>query len=167
MDKDEIRQLYDYNRWANARTFDAAERLTDAEFARALGGSFPSVRETLVHLVWAEWVWLRRWLGESPRERFDAAEFSNVAAVRSRWDEIERERAEFIVGIDEARLGAVVAYVNAAGEEWRYPLGQMMLHVANHSTYHRGQVATLLRQLGAAAPSTDFLYYIDESPVAR
>jgi uncharacterized damage-inducible protein DinB len=162
MNVKEVRGLFVYSEWANALVLDAAARLSGEEFTRGLGNSFPSVRDTLVHLLFAEWVWLRRWRGESPRVVLDPAEFPDVERVRARLAEVARERAELIDGLGDADLEAVVAYVNAKGEEWRYPLGRMMQHVVNHSTYHRGQIVTMLRQLGAGAPSTDLLYYDDE-----
>ncbi|MCA1641972.1 MAG: DinB family protein [Acidobacteria bacterium] len=116
--------------------------------------------------LFAEWVWLRRWRGESPRAILDPAEFADVESVRSRLAEVARERAQLLAGLTDADLERVVAYVNAKGEEWRYPLGRMMQHVVNHSTYHRGQVVTMLRQLGADAPSTDLLLY-DDALAAR
>ncbi|HVG29256.1 MAG TPA: DinB family protein [Pyrinomonadaceae bacterium] len=162
MNVKDARGLFAYNEWANALILDAAARLSDEEFTRGLGNSFPSVRDTLVHLLFAEWVWLRRWRGESPRVTLDPADFPSVERVRARLSEVARERAELVAGLSDADLDGVVAYVNAKGEEWRYPLGRMMRHVVNHSTYHRGQVVTMLRQLGAGAPSTDLLYYDDE-----
>jgi uncharacterized damage-inducible protein DinB len=162
MNIQDVRDLFVYSEWANAHVLDAAARLSDEEFKRDLGNSFPSVRDTLVHLLFAEWVWLRRWRGESPRVVLDPADFPDIESVRARLAEVARERAELLAGLSDADLAPVLAYVNAKGEEWRYPLGRMMQHVVNHSTYHRGQVVTMLRQLGAHAPSTDFLLYDDE-----
>jgi uncharacterized damage-inducible protein DinB len=161
MNVKDVRDLFAYDEWANALVLDAAARLSDEEFTRELGSSFPSVRDTLVHLLFAEWVWLRRWRGESPRVTLDPSQSADVASVRARLAEVARERAELVGRLSDADLDAVVAYVNTKGEEWRYPLGRMMQHVANHSTYHRGQVVTMLRQLGAGAPSTDLLCYDD------
>ena len=162
MNVKDVRELFEYSEWANAQVLDAAARLSDEEFTRGLGSSFPSVRDTLVHLLFAEWVWLRRWRGESPRATLDPADFPDAESVRARLAEVARERAQLVAGLGDGDLERVVAYVNATGERWRYPLGRMMRHVVNHSTYHRGQVVTMLRQLGAGAPSTDLLYYDDE-----
>ncbi|MFY9554137.1 MAG: DinB family protein, partial [Blastocatellia bacterium] len=60
-----------------------------------------------------------------------------------------------------ASLGTVIAYTNTKGERWEYPLGRMMQHLANHSSYHRGQVTTMLRQLGAAVSPVDLLVFMD------
>lgn len=167
MDTKDVRVLYEYNAWANARSLEAAGRLTAEELVRETGGSFASVRDTLVHMMWAEWIWLRRWLGESPRVTFDPAEFPDLAAVRARWAEVERGQAEFIEGLTDEALQRTLTYTNSRGEDWSYTLSEMMLHAANHATYHRGQLTTLLRQLGRQPASTDFLYYIDELSPAR
>jgi len=163
MNREDIRQLYDYNAWANARVLDAAAALTPEQFTRDLGSSFPSVRDTLTHVMAAEHVWLARWRGHSPRRLLDAAEFPTLGDVRARWAEVERELSEFVRGVTDDSLGRVIAYTNTRGEEWRYALGQMMQHVVTHSAYHRGQVTTMLRQLGARAVLTDFLAYLDEA----
>lgn len=112
----EIQELYAYNRWANAEALDAASALSEPQFTRDLGNSFPSVRDTLVHILAAEWIWLSRWQGISPNGMPDG------------W----------------------------ASSGYRE---QMLRHVVNHSTYHRGQIATMLRQLGAKAASTDLIIF--------
>jgi uncharacterized damage-inducible protein DinB len=142
---------------------DAAATLTPEQFTRDLGSSFPSVRDTLTHVMAAEHIWRARWRGESPRRLLDAAEFPTLGDVRARWAEVERELSEFVRGVTDDSLGRVVAYTNTRGEEWRYALGPMMQHVVTHSAYHRGQVTTMLRQLGARGVLTDFLAYHDEA----
>jgi uncharacterized damage-inducible protein DinB len=168
MDTKDVRVLYEYNAWANARSLGAVARLAEDEFTRAAGGSFASVRDTVVHMMWAEWIWLRRWLGESPRVTFDPAEFPSLDAVRARWAEVERGQAEFVARLTDEELNGTLTYTNTRGEQWSYTLAEMMLHAANHSTYHRGQLTTLLRQLGREPAPTDFLYFLDErqSPAA-
>jgi uncharacterized damage-inducible protein DinB len=162
MDTNDIRQLFDFNRWANRLVLDAVARLSVEEFTRDLKNSFPSVRDTLAHLLFAEWVWLRRWKGESPRAApWEASAFADVESLRAALAEVDGERTALLAGLADDALAEEITYTNTRGEVWRYPLGRMMQHVVNHSTYHRGQVVTMLRQLGAAAPSTDFLDYFD------
>jgi uncharacterized damage-inducible protein DinB len=163
MDIETILELYRYNRWANARSLDAASKVSPADFTKEVGGSFASLRGTLAHVYGAEWIWLERWRGTSPRKLPFALDFPDVETIRSRWQDVEREQKEFLDALDDARLTQVVSYVNLKGESFAYPLGRMLQHVVNHSTYHRGQIATLLRQLGATPLSTDLLLYDDES----
>ena len=161
MDAPDIRKLYEFNAWANARTLDAASVLDPEQCTRDLASSHPSVRDTLVHTMAAELIWLRRWQGESPRSLLAPSEFPTHESVRERWAEVGRELSDFARAVTDESLAGVITYTNTRGEVWSYPLGHMMQHVVNHSSYHRGQVTTMLRQLGAPAVATDFLLYLD------
>lgn len=164
MNKKDIQLLYEYNRWANTCLLGAASKLTVEQFNRDLASSHRSVHGTLVHILSGEWIWLKRWQKESPKTMFSPADFPTLACVRAKWAEIESEQIKFVRGVTEVSLRKIIAYENTQGETWRYPLGRMMQHLVNHSTYHRGQVITLLRQLGAEAPATDFLIFLDMMP---
>jgi uncharacterized damage-inducible protein DinB len=161
MDLESIRELYGYNRWANARSLEAAAAVSTEDFTREVGGSFASLRGTLAHMYGAEWIWLQRWKGISPRQLPFSLEFPDVASIRSRWQAVENERQVFLDALDPARLAEVLSYVNLQGQTFAYPLRRMLQHVVNHGTYHRGQITTLLRQLGAAPLATDLLLYDD------
>lgn len=156
---EEIEDLYAYNRWANHRILDAASALSTEAFAKDLGSSFPSVRDTLVHILSSEWVWLSRWRGHSPSGAPDSWDVSTLEGVRSQWTAVEQDQRAYISELTAAMLGRSIAYRTTKGEPFEQPLGQMLRHVVNHSTYHRGQVVTLLRQLGAEAVSTDLIVF--------
>ena len=164
MELDCIRQLYDYNRWADRRILAMSSALTNEDFIRPMGNSFSSVRDTLAHILGAEWIWLERWQGRSPKALLDAASFLKVQSLESRWGTLEHGQTQFIEALTPQRLVEELAYLNQRGQRYSYPLWQQMVHVVNHSSYHRGQITTLLRQLGAEAVSTDFLAYYDEKP---
>ena len=157
----EIHELFAYHRWANARMLAAAAALSDEQFARDLRSSFPSVRDTLVHLLAADWIWLERWRGRSPTAG-PGWEIPTHAALAARWGEIEREQRAFLDELTEADLERVVSYRALSGAAYANPLGELCRHLVNHGTYHRGQVATLLRQLGATPPQTDLILYYRE-----
>jgi len=161
MDVERIQELYKYNAWANGQTFEAAEKLTTEQLHKDLGSSYRSVKGTLVHIVGAEWVWLKRWLGTSPKTLLDPTEFSSVEEIKNRWAAVEQERKEFLSRLTEDSLKKSLAYTNIKGQPFSYPLWQALQHLVNHSTYHRGQVTTLLRQLGAQPRGTDLLVYYD------
>jgi uncharacterized damage-inducible protein DinB len=112
--------------------------------------------------VWAEWIWLQRWKGLSPRIIFAATDYPDPAALRTRWLDVETEQHAFLSTLTDERLGSVVSYLNLEGQRWQYPLWRTMYHLVNHSSYHRGQVTTLLRQLRAQPVATDFLVFEDE-----
>jgi len=162
MNADHLRHLYGFNRWANGRILDACARLTREQFVQTIPSSFPSVRDTLAHILAAEWIWLERWKGSSPRVFPDDTGLTTVEALRERWRTVEREQRAFIESVRDPDLREILTYVNIKGETWSYPLGHTLQHVANHSTYHRGQVTTMLRQLGAEPPTTDLLVFDDE-----
>jgi uncharacterized damage-inducible protein DinB len=157
-----IQGLYRYNSWANSRAFEAVSQLSPEAFVKDLGSSHPSVRDTLLHIVSAEWIWLQRWKGVSPRTVFQATAFPILGAVRERWSAVEAEQRAFLSRITNERLLTVVRYVNLTGQSWEYPLWRQMCHVVNHSSYHRGQLTTMLRQLGARPLPTDLLVFDDE-----
>ena len=155
----ELRELFDYNRWATSRLLDCCHPLTHEEFVRPMGGSFASLRDTLVHAMGAEWIWLQRWNGASPPGFPVGWDVETVAAVEARWQALWTEQAEFLAGLHDADTAALVRYHNVAGTTFEAPLWQLMRHVVNHATYHRGQVTLLLRQLGHEAIGTDLVLY--------
>jgi len=161
MDLERFRALYKYNRWANGRILEVTTNLTAEQFTKNLGSSYPSIHDPLVHILSAEWVWLKRWKGVSPKEMLEPKDFPTIAQVKDRWSEVERERGEFINLLTEDSLDKVIGYMNTKGGSWKYPLWQMLQHLVNHSTHHRGQVVTMLRQLRISPPATDFLVYYD------
>jgi uncharacterized damage-inducible protein DinB len=160
----DIVTLYEYNRWANSRALEAAEKLDATAFVKDLKNSFPSVRDTLAHILGAEWIWLRRWHGESPAKLVVASEFATVASLRERFQAVDRERDAFLKSVTEARLQQPFDYKDLAGNALRLPLVQSMQHVVNHGTYHRGQVTTMLRQLGATPIGMDMArFYLERA----
>jgi uncharacterized damage-inducible protein DinB len=161
MEPDEVRELYNYNAWANHRTLDACAALTEEQFIRDLRSSFRSVRDTIVHILGAEWIWLERCNGRSPGALPSPEPFASVSGVRARWGEIERDQLAFVGGLSAADLDRVIEYRNMRGNRFAYPLRRILRHAVNHSTYHRGQVASMLRQLGIAPAATDLLRYYD------
>lgn len=164
MNKQDILTLYDYNAWANARVLGTVEALTPEAFLRDLQNSFPSVRDTLAHILGAEWVWLRRWHGESPSKLLVGTEFPTLASLKERFAAIEQERRVFLEGLSEERLVQPFQYRDTVGNAYSLPLVHSLQHVANHGTYHRGQITTMLRQLGVKPVSTDMSrFYLDRA----
>ena len=162
MDPQGIRLLYAYNRWANARTLAAVTGLTAEQLTRDLGTSHRSVFGTLAHILWSEWRWLGRWLAPAPAPGPDPLVCEDLAGLQARWRELERAQQTFVDRVTDAGLVRPITDETPLGTPWTYPLEQMLQHVVNHSTYHRGQVTTLVRQLGAMPVPTDFLVFIDE-----
>jgi uncharacterized damage-inducible protein DinB len=158
---DTLRELYEFNYWARNRQFQACATLAPEQFLRPLGGSFPSVRDTLVHLLAVEWIWLERWRGKSPTKQdvaeFAAEKFPTLESIRERWKLIEQGVRDYLRDLTAQGLSTPLTYTNLQGQAWTYPLWRVLFHVVNHQTYHRGQITTLLRQLGAPAVPIDYL----------
>lgn len=173
MNRDEIQLLFQYDRWANGRVLEAAAALSNEQFTRDLGGSFRSVRDTLVHIVAGEWGWLTYWKAASHSDAlltelwnnvdtvFRADLFPDIAAVRAKWKEIEREQIEFVDLVTDDTLKKKFPV-----RKTHLSLAQLMQHMANHSTYHRGQISLMMRQLGAEPIPTDFALFLWQSASA-
>jgi uncharacterized damage-inducible protein DinB len=157
----DLRTMLDYHYWARDRLLDALEPLTPDQLNRDLGSSFKSIRETIVHTYAAEWAWHSRWQGNSPTSLLPADQFPDVAALRRAWSQHEAEMREFLDRIGEDGVSRVFEYKLLNGQAGASPLWQMLQHVVNHASYHRGQVTTMLRQLGAtpAKPMDMIAYY--------
>jgi uncharacterized damage-inducible protein DinB len=166
MTPEEMRTLYEYNAWANHRSLEAASNLTNEQFTKPMGSSFGSVRDTLAHIFSAEWIWLERFHGRSPKAFPDASEFENVAILRAKWAEQDARLLAFVAKLTQDDLNRVMEYNTMKFGMYSNPLWQSMQHVVNHGTYHRGQITTLLRQLGAQPILTDLMHYYRERSMA-
>jgi uncharacterized damage-inducible protein DinB len=149
MNKQELQVLYDYHYWARDRMLTAVEPLTPDQFTRDMGNSFRSVRDTVAHIYSADWAWYSRWMGESPTALIPVDMFPDVAAIRGAWTDLERNVRQLLAGLDQNGVDRRFEYRLINGQPGSGIFWQTAQHVVNHASYHRGQVTTLLRQLGA------------------
>lgn len=161
MESDRIKALFEYNHWANDRVFEAVSRLTPEQYTKDTKSSHRCVRDTFVHVISAEWIYLQRVSGTSPKSLWSPLDFPTVSKLKDRWIKLAREQMAFIRSLTDEELKKPISYINLAGEPFTYPLWQILQHVVNHSSYHRGQITTMLRQLGATPEATDFLLFYD------
>jgi uncharacterized damage-inducible protein DinB len=162
MNVEDFRSLYDYNSWANHRMLDSCSTLNGEQFTRDLGSSFRSVRDTLAHIYGAEWLWFERWHARIPMALPSPADFPDLQTLRERWAEHERNLDTYIASLTPSELQRIIKYKNTQGVPFEGPIWPMLQHVVNHSSYHRGQIATLLRQLGAKPVATDLIVFYRE-----
>lgn len=163
MNLQEVRTLVDYHYWARDRLLEAVERLSQEQLTRDLGNSFPSIRDTLVHLYGAERIWCARWEGVAAPPRPDPGALGDLAAIRRAWSDQEHKVRAVLDRMGEEGLTRSIAYRTMDGTPVAQPFWQMLQHVVNHGSYHRGQVTTMLRQLGAApAKSMDLIAFYRE-----
>ena len=162
MTPEDVRLLFDYNAWANQRSLDAAMQLSDEQFNKPLGSSFPSVRDTLVHICSGEWVWLERCNGRTPSAFPDLSSIQAISALHEHWTPQAQQLLEFVQGLTQDDLNRVMEYKTFNFGVYKNPMWQSLQHLANHGSYHRGQVTTMLRQLGAKPILTDLMHFYRE-----
>ena len=162
MNADDFKTIYQYNAWANHRTVDSCATLSPEQFTRELNSSFRSVRDTLVHVMAVEQVWLERWKLKWDGTFRKASDFPDVASVRQAWKGIEAELLAFVDSLSDEDVQRIIPHKNSAGVEFRMPLWQLLQHLANHGTYHRGQITTLARQAGGKPIATDLVAFYRE-----
>ena len=148
----ELRVLLDYHYWARDRVLAAVEPLPHDQFTRDMGSSFRSIRDTLAHLYFAEWAWYSRWQGDSPDAQLPADMFPDLPAIRVLWRDHETKMRSFLETLGEEGINRRFEYKMLNGRPGASVFWQMLQHVVNHGSYHRGQITTMLRQLGAAPP---------------
>jgi uncharacterized damage-inducible protein DinB len=161
MTPEHLQALFVYDRWATDRALNSCAALTPEQFTRDLGSSFRSIRDTLVHISGAQWIWLERINGRSPAALPAPDTCPDLAAVRAHWNGVQRDLLAFVNTASAADLERILEYRNPRGD-YRTPIWQILMQLVNHGTYHRGQITTMLRQLGATPVSTDLIGFYRE-----
>ena len=156
MNAADVLTLYAYDDWANDRMLAAIAELTEEQFTRNLVSSYPTIRDTLAHIAFAEWIWLERWRGNSPSQAPEWLDGPSFASLEERLHGIAAARRSYLTALTDERLDSAIHYRSTLGDEFTMILSDLLIHCANHSTYHRGQLVTMLRQVGATPPNTDF-----------
>jgi uncharacterized damage-inducible protein DinB len=146
----EIRHHIFYSSWASHKLLNAAQALSEEEQNREFGVSHKSLKGTLDHIFLADRVWFARAVDPGVLER-DA-----------QWPEVQKGWEDWATALSDDEILRVVDYKDLKGNPHQTPVWQIVLHVVNHATLHRGQAMSLLRQLGVAAPPTDLIFYYRE-----
>ena len=157
MTKQEIVVLFKYDAWATSHQLSAIEKLSDEQYEKDMGSSHRGIQGTLSHCYGAERVWLARWTGKGANAMPEG--LLSRHGLRDRWNALHAEMLEYAEGLTDEKLFATFAYKDLRGNPYSQPLWQQMQHIANHSTYHRGQITTMLRQLGIPPVATDLIAY--------
>ena len=164
-----LSELLDYHYWAQERVFDACASLTPEQFTRDLGSSFKSVRDTLSHLYSADRGWYQVWQSGSLTAMPTSDQRSDFDVIRREWSEHETKVRAFLNSLSDADVNRVIEFRTPNGATMGYAIGQMVQHLVNHGSYHRGQLTTMFRLLGAEpASSMDLIrYYREQSAGTR
>ncbi len=147
MTANEARRHLRYSRWASARLVEAVAAIPAEVRDRDLGASHKSIGETLKHVLFADHIWLARVTGEEI-DRDWTAVWDRWASLADSWTDADLDR--------------VVDYRDMKGNAHRSRVDEIVMHVVNHATLHRGQVMGMLRQLGVAPPATDLIFFYRE-----
>ena len=161
MNKNDILTLFDYNDWANGRIAAVAEQVSDEQFLAPANVSHGSLRDTLVHMLSADWIWrLRCQEGVSPENLLSHDDFPNFAAVRSRWAREAAALRSYIESLTDEDLNETIHYSSTRGRPYSDTLGHILLHLANHGTQHRSEAAVLLTGYGHSPGDLDLILYL-------
>ena len=148
MTKDYFKQLADYNIWANNIVYSWFEKITDEQWEQPVVSSFESISATALHIARAETIWLER-LNNSSSPFWPPADFKgSKKELQEVWNKASQNLKSFVENFDETKMQTNLNYRRINGETFQQPHYQIFSHVFNHSTYHRGQIVTLLRQVG-------------------
>lgn len=165
--------MAEYNQWMNTVIYESAATLSSAELSKDRGAFFGSIIGTLNHIVVADIIWLKRFalhpakfsaiqtLHTTPLpEKLNAIIFDNLALLREERVRLDRLILDFAHQLTEQALRSELAYTNTKGIAYTKPFGHLIQHFFNHQTHHRGQISTLLSQLGVDIGETDLLVKI-------
>jgi uncharacterized damage-inducible protein DinB len=155
----EIRELFDYAHWANAKLFDVIGRLTPEELTQPISGSHGSIRDTMVHVLSAEWGWIDRCGGPARGPALRPAEFPTAESLAALSGQVRAHGQVFLAGLADADLTREVEFSFPGSETYVLSVVELLHHAVAHGLHHRGQVSLLLRLRGYAPENFDVLFY--------
>jgi uncharacterized damage-inducible protein DinB len=161
MTANEARTHIRYTNWASGKVLDAARQLSSEDLTRATGISHESILGTLSHIHFADRIWYSRLDPAEP-----VIKNADLPTLEARWPEIQQKWQAWADSISDADLDRVISYKSMDGKPYTATTSQIVLHVVNHATLHRGQVMGMIRQLGIVPPATDFMFYLRETATA-
>ena len=159
-----IMTLFQYDEWATKRTIESVSLLSEELYKRDLKSSFGSIHGTLFHIYWADCLWLGRWKGESFSPLLSADQVEDLGILNDHWQEYRENLNAYIKDLTDSKLSSPLSYTDTRGNPHSEPLYEQMQHKVNHSSYHRGQIVTMLRQLGSRPQATDLINFYRTRP---
>ena len=162
--KAHLQMMARYNRWANERLYRMAASLTDADYRRDTGTFFDSLHGTLNHLMAADLIWMRRFTGEGEApSRLNAIVHDDLDALHAARRDEDARIIAYVESLQPADIEGTLHYRSLGGGEHAEPLWQLLAHLFNHQTHHRGQAHAILTRLGIAEPEPmDLVYMLRE-----
>jgi len=164
--RNHFEQFAAYNRWANARLYQAAFALSEEDYRRNVSAFFKSMHGTLNHLLLTDRIWLKRLTGEGDHpDRLDAILIEDRRSLAlARADEDDR-LVRYVGSLDDTALEGVLEYATTSGKPFAQKRREILAHLLNHQTHHRGQAHTILSIVtGREPPSLDLLQWQRNGP---
>lgn len=155
---DFLRSYVDYTAWASLLLFDAAAQLTPEELTHDFKTADHNVVGTLAHIFAGDRIWLARLAGD-PVPKFITDHDRNLAVLQDEWPPLLERWKSWAAGLTDEQALSELAYTDWRGQRLTQPVWQVVTHVVNHGTHHRGQVSGFLRSLGRTPPATDLHFY--------
>lgn len=158
--KELLVQYAAYNAWANNKLIAVVKGLAQQDLHKEVPSSFSSVEKTLLHLWDAESIWWQRLKLQEHINRPSDTKDLKLAEIINGITQLDHQWLTWVSNASEAALQHVFAYQNTKREQFKQPVCHMLLHLFNHSTYHRGQLVTILHYLKLSGiPATDFIVW--------
>lgn len=159
----DLMTLYKYNYWANRRILAAAARMTPEQFLAETSLSWGSVRDVLVHMLGAEWIWrMRMQHAAAPTQLLSPTDFPTYDSLVIRWQAEQRELSAYLTGLRDDDVNRPVSYRNTKGQVFEDVLWHVLAHVVNHGTQHRAEVAHVLTSYGYSPGDIDLIKFVRE-----
>jgi uncharacterized damage-inducible protein DinB len=154
--KEHLQNMFDYVRWADGQVLAASRTVPDEGYYKDQGISIGSIHKLLVHCMSVQWIWLSRWRGENPTRIENHEDWPTRDSLLQRWPLVHSAITDFLGTTSQKQLSRDVQYRNTRGELSSLPLGDLMLHVIDHATYHRGQLNTMIKRAGGTPANISF-----------
>jgi uncharacterized damage-inducible protein DinB len=155
-----------YHEWATGQILEETVPLPSEQLVKPLGGSFGSVYETLVHLYQADCIWRDRLMGRPTGQLTDYEAPGCTYDLQKAWTDMLAEMVAWAERLTEEDWHGEMSYKTLRGVAYETPRWQMILHVVNHGTHHRGQITNMLRQLGIKPRNLDLIAFYRNKPLA-
>jgi uncharacterized damage-inducible protein DinB len=159
--QDDVVALFAYDRWANTKVLDACRKLTAEQYVAEPVPGWSSVRSTLYHITWVTEFHLRTLAGDPDDSIPTEADLPTVDDAARLLERAYRHFEELRPTLTPERLNTLLT-VRGRGYTFTLPRWAMLRHIVNHSTYHRGQVASKLKRFGIEQQISDFFFWVIE-----
>ena len=163
MNKLAILTLFQYNAWSNAKILDAASHVTQQQFLAPAPFPHGSLRGTLAHASFAEWIWRQRWDGIPQNPLWHQADFPTFESLKARWVDEETRLMDFVVDLTDEMLYSKIRYVSTEGFPHERVLWETMAHLINHGTQHKTEAAAILTGMRHSPGDIDLIVFLNES----